>query len=204
MVAKVDIGHGVVLRNATTGVPYNVGDAGENHIGSVGGHTAVVSSTVTRPSNTTQYAIADLIANSETAGSVTAMSWTTAARVAAGSFMLRRARLYKDDDDVTAAQFRLHLFDSDPASTNPANGDNGAISLTNVLDNHLGSIDFDMTASPDIHTEGNMAIGVPIQGFEISVKLSSGRTIYGLLEARATYTPASGEVFTAVLELLQD
>jgi len=169
-----------------------------------GGKVGNISATVTRPADTNIYASGDLIANNTTAGSVTAMDFSTAARQAAGSFMVRRVRLHKDDDDVTAASFRLHLFDADPTGTAPAAGDNGAISLTGVLDNHLGSVDFDMTTSPDIHTEGNMAIGTPLQGTEILVDLSSGQSVYGLLEARGAYTPASGEIFTAVLELLQD
>lgn len=178
--------------------------AGANPIGRVGGHTATPSATVTRPADTTQYASGDLIANSTTAASVTAMSFMAARTAHEGSFMIRRARLYKDDDDTTAAKFRLHLFDADPTGTAPSSGDNGAIQLTDIVDNHLGSIDFDASTSPDIHTDGNMAIGVPIQGTEIIAILSSGTTIYGLLEARDTYTPASGEIFTVVLEILQD
>lgn len=159
------------------------------------------SDTVTRPANTTQYASGDLIANSATASAVTALSFAVGVRPDAG-IKIRRAHLHKDDDDVTAATFRLHLFTSDPTATDPTNGDNGALQLTGVLASAIGSFDLDMTSSPDIHTDGNKVFAAPAVGSEINVQLSSN-TIYGLLEARGTYTPASGEVFTVTLEVQQ-
>lgn len=152
----------------------------------------------TRPANTTQYASGDLVANSATTADVVAMSWPVAER----SCQVRRARLFKDDDDVTAASFRLHLFSANPVATNPANGDNGAIQLNGALKSYLGSVDFDMTASGiDIHADGNGAIGAPSKGEEINVR--GVGDLYGLLEARGTYTPASGEEFTVDLEMVQ-
>jgi hypothetical protein len=38
----------------------------------------------------------------------------------------------------------------------------------------------------------------------MSVKLASGTTIRGLLEARAAYTPTSAGTFTVTLDDLQD
>jgi hypothetical protein len=153
------------------------------------------SASFSRPANTTQYASGDLIANDTTAGSVVAMEF------AGGPTVIRRARLTKDDDDVTAATFRLHLFTGDPTASAPANGDNGAISLNTAIAEYIGSFDFDMTASPDIYnTAGNVALGVPLKGNEVMSPWAG--TIYGLLEARGTYTPASGETFTVDLEYL--
>lgn len=155
------------------------------------------SASVTRPSNTTQYASGDLIANDTTAGNVTPLSFP------GGAGIVRRALLTKSDDDTTSAKFRLHLFSADPTSTAPANGDNGAISLNAAIAEYLGSFDFDMTASPDIYnTAGNFAVGLPVQGTEVLVPVSAN-TVYGLLEARGTYTPASAEAFTVKLELLR-
>lgn len=177
--------------------------AGEKNLALAGGTLLTPSATVTRPADTTAYGSGDLIANSTTAGDVTAMSFT-AALSGDGAIKIRRARVYKDDDDVTNATFRLHLFDADPTGTAPTNGDNGAIALTGVTDNSLGAFDLAMTTTPDIHTDGNVGFAVPITGSEINVLMSSNQTIYGLLEARAAYTPASGEVFTVVLEVWQD
>lgn len=155
------------------------------------------TATVTRPANTTAYASGDLIANSATASEVTAMEFTAGASGTPGKILT--ARLYKSDDDVTTASFRLHLFTASPVATAPTNGDNGAIQVTTDEAGYVGSIDFDMT-DIDIHTGGNVAVGVPFDSREIYFKLASNLSaLYGLLEARGTYTPASAEVFTVEL-----
>lgn len=170
--------------------------AGENHIGAVGGHTTLASANFTRPADTTAYASGDLVANSTTAGSVTPMQFTVA-RVAAGSGMIRRARLRKSGTSVTSASFRLHLYRASPT---PANGDNAAWSTDQVA-NYLGSIDVTCDRA---FTDGASGNGVPNTGSEINFKLSSGQVVYGLCEARAAYTPASGETLTWELEVLQN
>lgn len=170
--------------------------AGENHIGEVGGRTAVPSANFTRPSDTTAYASGDLVANSTTAGSVAPLSWT-AARVAAGSGMIRRARIKTSSTNVTNASFRLHLYKASPT---PSNGDNGAW-LTNQSANYLGSLDITVDRA---FTDGATGNGTPNIGTEINFALSSGQTIYGLLEARGAYTPTSAGTFTVELEILQN
>lgn len=154
------------------------------------------TSTVTRPADTAQYASGDLIANSTTAANVTPLTFD------GGLALVRKVVLTKDDDDTTSASFRLHLFSGDPTSTAPAAGDNGALSLNTDIDEYLGSFDFDMSSSPDIYnTAGNAAVGVPLNGTEVFLPTTSA--VYGLLEARGTYTPASGEVFTVALDILR-
>lgn len=171
--------------------------AGENHIGQIGGTMALASANFTRPADTTAYASGDLVANSTTAGSVAAMQFT-ATRIAAGSGMIRRLRLRKSGTSVTNASFRLHLFKAAPGTI--TNGDNGAFSTSGVAD-YLGALDVTMDRA---FTDGATGHGLPVTGSEINFKLASGQTIYGLLEARGAYTPASGETFTADLEILQD
>src|SRR5689334_10112995 len=83
-------------------------EAGENHIGAVGGHIAVAAASFTRPADTTAYASGDLVANNTSAGSVTPMTFA-AARAADKGFMVRRARMKKSTTGTTGAQFRLHL-----------------------------------------------------------------------------------------------
>jgi hypothetical protein len=172
--------------------------AGETHIGEVGLRASVISANFSRPADTTAYVSGDLVANSTTAGSVTPLSFS-AARVAAGNFKVSRARLKKSNTSTTNATFRLHLYLTSPTC---ANGDNGAWSTTES--GYLGSFDLDMTGGNGrAFTDAAKVIGVPAVGSEIIAKLSSGSTIYGLLEARAGYTPASGETFTVELELSQ-
>jgi hypothetical protein len=169
--------------------------AGEAHIGEVGGPLANPSANFTRPGDTTPYTSGDLAANSVTAGSVVPLSWT-AARIAAGSFMVRRARLQKSGTGVTAASFRLHLYTASPTCTN---GDNATWLTT--LSGYIGAIDITVDRA---FSDGAAGSGAPVTGSEHNVKLAAGQTIYGLLEVRGAYTPANAEVFTVVLELLQN
>ena len=160
------------------------------------------SASFARPANTTQYAVGDLVANNATAGSVAALNFPQ------GPIIVRRVRVTKDDDDVTAATFRVHFFKGNPVSSAPANGDNGAISLNTDINEYLGSYDVDMTSAPDIYnTAGNVGVGVPLNGSELIVPQYrtaawSETGTYALIEARATYTPASGETFTVEIEYL--
>jgi len=150
-----------------------------------------------RPADTTQYALGDLVADSATAGEVTPLAF------AGGPALVRRAMLTKDDDDTTSASFRLHLFATDPVATAPEGGDNGALSLNTAVAGYLGALDVAFASAPDIYnTAGNVAVGVPLQGSEIFVPADVG-TLYGLIEARGTYTPAGGETFSATLDLLR-
>lgn len=165
----------------------------------VGGYATNPSANFNRPADTSVYASGDLIANSTTAGSVTPLSWT-AARTAAGSFTIRRARLKKSGTTTTNATFRLHLYSASPTF---ANGDNAAWSTTES--GYLGSFDLDMTAATArVFSDSAKVISAPSVGTDVTVKLASGQTIYGVLEARAAYTPASTETFTVELEVIQN
>lgn len=171
--------------------------AGEEFIGKVGGTIANPSYNFTRPANTTAYAIGDLVANNTTNTSVVPLSWTIA-RVAAGSVMIRRVRLKKSTTTTSNASFRLHLYRTSPATI--TNGDNGAWSTS--YSDYIGA--FDITCDRAFTDAAHGSAGNPLNGTDICLKLSSGSTIYGLLEARAAYAPGSEEVFTVELEAVQN
>lgn len=152
------------------------------------------SASFTRPANTTQYASGDLVANSTTAGDVAPMEFAAAPAYHGGG-VIRRVRIHKSGTGVTAADFRLHLFASDPTATAPTNGDNGAFATIEA--DWLGAFDVTLAAFND----GAKGIDTPNQGTQVAFRLESQKVIYGLLEARGTYTPASGEVFTVTLEV---
>jgi hypothetical protein len=157
------------------------------------------SANFTRPANTTAYAAGQLVANSVTAGSVVPLSWT-AARIAAGNFFIRRARLKKSTTTLTAASFRLHLYAADPSTAaGISNGDGGAWLTKHA--SYLGSI---YIAVSKAFSDAAAGQGSPEIGAEINVALASGQTIYGLLEARDAYAPGNAEVFTVELELHQN
>lgn len=155
------------------------------------GQTLRPSANFTRPADTTAYASGDLVANSTTAGSVVPLSWTVARSLGLGG-MIRRARLRKSGTGTTNATFRLHLYSASPTA---ANGDNGSWS-TDQAAAYVGSMDVVVDKA---FTDGAAGNGSPNVGGEINFQ---HQTLYGLLEARGAYTPASAEVFTVDLEIL--
>jgi hypothetical protein len=163
----------------------------------VGGVTALVAATtMTRPADTTAYAVGDLVANNTTAGSVTPLAFQ-AARVAGGSGAIWRVRAHKSSNILTNASFRLHLYNAIPTVTN---GDNGAW-LSNGAANYMGSMDFTFSRP---FTDGASGFGIPESVQPILFALASGQTIWGLIEARGTYAPASVETFTLALDVMRD
>lgn len=150
----------------------------------------IYATSFTRPADTTAYASGDLVANSTTAGSVAPLTFTKDVNV--GSLFIRRAKIIKSGTGVTNASFRLHLFSFTPTF---AAGDNAALNVSGVA-NYLGA--FDVTVDRAF-ADGSAGIGVPVLGSEISVQ-SEASSLYGFLEARGAYTPASAEVFTVHLE----
>ena len=160
----------------------------------VGGKIVNIPASVTRPADTTAYAANDLVANSATAGSVVPLSWSVG-RYSGGSVCIRRGKLSKTATSTTNASFRLHLYTSSPTVTN---GDNGV--WVSTESGYLGAIDITVDRAFSASAAG---IGVPVAGSEINAVLT-GTTLYGLLEARGAYTPASGEMFTVTLELWQN
>jgi hypothetical protein len=69
---------------------------------------------------------------------------------------------------------------------------------------YVGSFDLDMTAATArVFSDAAQVTAGPSAGSEVSVALASGTTLYGLLEARAAYTPGNAEVFTIELEIHQ-
>lgn len=155
----------------------------------------VANATFTRPSDTTAYASGDLVANSTTAGSVTALAFESTKR-GSGSFgKMVRSRVAKSSTSTTNASFRLHLFTSPPSVTN---GDNGAI-IPNKAADYLGSVDVTVDR---VTGDGAVGIGSLVAGSEINFSTAAGAIkIYGLLEARGAYTPTSAEVFTVQIEI---
>ena len=144
-----------------------------------------ISAKFTRPADTTAYASGDLIANSTTNSSVTAMSFA----VAPGAIQVRRVRIARSKADITTAAVRLHLYAALPTV---ANGDNAAWSSTQAA-THLGAVDVTFASLMSDGATGQATTEINFN--------SSGSVIYGLLEARSALAPASAEVFAVTLEI---
>jgi len=154
-----------------------------------------VTNSFFRPNDTTAYSVGDLVANSTTAGSVTPLSFS----VGVGEFFILRARLVREQTTATNASFRLHLYSSSPAV---ANGDNGAFSSTES--GWLGSVpltqDVAVFSPFNSHCWGAAEVGTASYPYRMAVALGGGTTVYGLIEARAAYSPIF-ETFAVTLEL---
>lgn len=173
--------------------------AGENHLGSVGGHVARISASFTRPGDTNAYAAGDLVANNTVANSVTPMQFALSRATGKGG-VIRRVRLRKNGVSITNANFRLHLYSTSPVQTGAAGagtGDNAAWS-TDQAATYVGSMDVSCDRA---FTDGAGGNGTPNVGSEI---IFTADTYYGLMEARGAYTPANAEVFTVLLEVIQN
>lgn len=155
-----------------------------------------LSNALVRPANTTQYASGDLVANDTTAINVTPLSFSCGR----GGFRITAARLEKSGLTVTSATFRVHLWESIPTA---ANGDNGALSFNQA--NYVGYVDMPAMLAT---TNGGQAVRCAGEASSWNGGTASGlfgfansTYIYALIEARATYTPASNETFTLSLTI---
>lgn len=155
----------------------------------------VTSTPFTRPANTTAYAFGDLVANSTTAGSVVAITLTDAARAVDTVSSILRVRLNKSNAVLTNSIFRVHFYNVLPTVTN---GDNGAF-LTPVA-GWLGAADI---TCDQAFSDGASGVGVATTGTSIVFPPVTGTDdLYALIEARAGYTPTSGETFSVTVEVL--
>lgn len=133
---------------------------------------------ITRPADTTAYAVADLIANSTTAGSVTPFSFVLPAMG-----QLRSVRFHSTN--TTTFNARLWLLSASPTVTN---GDNGALAgsfVSTVRATYVGTIDRALTDGVHGHF-------VAEDGEPLFNESQSPLQLYGLLEARSAFTPVSG------------
>jgi hypothetical protein len=171
--------------------------AGELHIGEIGGNSAVVGGSFARLANATAYALGQLVANSATAGTVTPIACAVA-RKNAGTGVLTGLRLSKTGTSVINALFRVHLFKTAPTTT-VADAGVFAGAVNGVTSIALGYVDVTLDQSYSDGAKGFVAIQA--KAFDTA---AGSQNIYALIEARAAYTPVSGETFTVSLEVLRD
>jgi hypothetical protein len=152
--------------------------------------TEFTSNTITRPADTTAYASGDLVANSTTAGSVTAFTLTgTLGR----GLAIQRVTIAKSQASVTNANFRVHFFKDIPTVTN---GDNGA--FVPIVSGYIGFVDCLGASQSAAFSDASRLHGIYVNNSlasDLVVYLDADQKIYALIEARAAYTPASAETF---------
>ncbi len=160
------------------------------------------SASFSRPTDTTAYAIGDLVANSTSNAAVVPLSWRVGVATSdRHSVYVAGARLRLDNPVVTAASFRVHLFKATP--TFVTGGDNSAFGtvVATGYANWLGSLDATIVA---VTADGVAGMAEPTDGVIIPYHLTgldpgSPVVLFGLVEALAAYTPKNAGVFTVEL-----
>jgi hypothetical protein len=177
------------------GVPQCTATGSVQSIG-VGGEINIAS-TFTRPANTTQYGIGDLVGNTATAP-VTPLSFN-AASLASSCFRIERVRIFVSSTSLANASFEIRLFESSPTTTV---GDNAVFDSAGALTTNNGAhyaggflVTLDTATS-----DGASGQGIPLIGNGVTLCPTAGTTAYALLEATDIYTPTSGEIVTVVIE----
>jgi len=152
------------------------------------------TSTLTRPNDTTAYAINDLIASSTTAGSIVVPSFAIAN--SAGGAIIPRVRV---NTNVTtgwgAVNLLVTLWAVAPTYTN---GDNGAYAVATGSANRIGQYQVTLTQNGD----GADGEGMPNVGNASAVKLASGTAIYWDIQTLTAATPIANQTFVITPELL--
>lgn len=194
--------------------------AAENHVGQVGGHTPRVTGQLVRPGDATQYAIGDLIGNSQTAASVVPITFASVARVSEGSGRITAARcvVTAASGTIVLPKFDLILFR--PATNIPFTAgsypaDNAALNVSAAaMKEIVGIFSFSDTAWR------NQAGGATAAGDHVyqAVTIASGRlhapfnlaslgsgSLLGLLQAQSTWNPGNVQnTFDLLLDVDQD
>lgn len=177
-ISGVTLGAEVEITN-DTGNPVPVSD-GSGSL-TVDGRAYRVTSTITRPSNTTAYTAGDVIG--DTSGS--AIVTMSGAGPAGGFVILQSVSIVFSDSAVIAGMgaFRLHLYNSSPTAI----ADNAAFDL--VSGERAGYMGYvDLPSPQDFGSSLYTQVDYPGR----AIKLASGSTVlYAEIETRSAYTPAS-------------
>lgn len=159
--------------------------------GIVATHCAILTASFTRPANTDDYAVNNAVSNSTSAPTI--LTFANAARVNGGSGYLVKAELCTDQAECTAA-FRLHLFTT---SVTPVNDNAAYTSLWVNQSARVGYLDF-LTVSQE-GAGSTSAFGLWVGSPLLYVCDAASTTLYGLLETKSIFTPASGQNFAIKL-----
>ena len=147
------------------------------------------TSVLTRPANTTAYAVGNLIASSTTAGSVAVPSFT----VAAGAAITALRLVTNKTSGWSGVQLSVRLWTTAPTFTN---GDGGAYAVATGAAGYIGTFLFSLIQFGD----GAAERGTVNLGGIIWEKLASGLLVYWDLQINTVATPASAQTFTLTAE----
>lgn len=163
----------------------------------VRGIAATVAANFTRPANTTPYTAGDVVNDSDTAGAVLVFPLPKVGKL--GSAIIQSATIVSSVSASIKLDARLWLFDT----TLTADNDNAEFTPTDAEMRtllHVIAFPAGSWVAPGA-TPPNAACNAQGLLLPINTKVDDN-AIYGVLEARNGYTPASGERFDIRLGLL--
>jgi len=168
---------------------------GSNVIGVVNpqGYFVTVSTDVTRPADTTAYAVNDALSDSTSAPTSGGFTFSNAARASGKSGIITDAIIASNNDPGTQLQGEIWIFNQAVTNIN----DNAAFAVSDgEIKTCIGRIPF------TLEDVGN-------NGFYHAQNLNIGFTCVGsanlrfLIRVKNAYTPANAEVLTVALKIVQ-
>ncbi|MER8387320.1 hypothetical protein NKH14_17685 [Mesorhizobium sp. M1380] len=141
---------------------------------------------ITRPADTTQYAVGDALSDSTSAPTVGGFTFTDAVRAAGKSCFLSDIIVTSSSSAATALQGEIYIFDTAVTALN----DNAAFGVTDAEIKTL------VAKVPFIMAVGTNNNHVHLQNLGIGLTAVGGRDFRFLVKVLNTYTPISGEVLT--------
>ena len=176
------------LKDILTGI---VLAAGENHVGSVGGHTIDVTASLTRPNDTPGvYSAKDEINSS----APSYLTFSNVARINGGTGNLYFA-LKKTNNVNASSQLRLHLYNAAPT----VNNDHAQFAeLWADKAKYQGYIDF---GTPQVEGTGSDMAKVQVSGFNLPFKCAAAsKDLFGRVEVIvAGNAPTASQVYEFTL-----
>lgn len=165
--------------------------AGTNHVGKVGYTLKKVKVSVTRPADTTAYAVGDAITNSTSAPVVFELDLASVGAVVGQACEIRKVSVASSAKQSTLPLFNLYLAPTTFTATN----DNAALDIDDTTMEDGGSW---FACDEQFYTASNCRVSKSNTNSPMILAVADTK-IYGTLQAANIYTPVSGEKFTIVV-----
>lgn len=157
------------------------------------GFPVTVTTDITRPANTTQYAVNDALSNSTTAPTTGGFSFTGIARKSGGSVLITDLLVTSSNDAATPLQGEVFIFDQAVTNIN----DNAVFAVSDAqIKTCVARVGF---ALEDVGDNGQYHA----QNLNILATCVGSADLRFLIRVKNTYTPASGEVITVIIKAIQ-
>ena len=173
------------------------------YAGNVGGFHTVVLATLTRPDNTTAYATGDGITNSTT--TPLAIEFPNCTRWFGTSALLLGGIMAKSTTTTSQASFVLHLWNDTPPEIPNDNAAYAPTARANFA-SYLGALTVDKSSGGTTTFADGISkpFTMPSSGSIPFTVSNTSRSLYGILQANANYTPGALEQFRIKLYIQQN